>query len=310
MAASPLPQEQPSSSSDSHTFTLPDARILGYSSYGSPPSPGIPTILYCHGFPGSRVEAAIIGNLSLPTPFHVLAIDRPGMGLSSFQPNRRILDWPADVLALMNSLEIEKFHIIGDSGGGPYALVCAKEIPPRRILSVFIVSGIYPLSLGTQGMMFGAKAFLYAGIWLPQAVMEKLLDWEFGNVANNPDRAEFERMFMKGMESKPKRERDCLEDLPFRNVVIASMREAFKQGSRGPAWDLKLYGDWGFAIDDISGENVTIWHGKQDVNTPFGMAEKAAKLMKGCELKAFEEETHLSLPYNKLEDVVRSVLNI
>jgi hypothetical protein len=115
----------------------------GYASYGTPPSPTVPRILYCHGFPGSRLEAAIIADFSFSNPFRVLAIDRPGMGLSIFQPNRRILDWPADVLALMDWLKIERFHIVGDSGGAPYALVCAKEIPRTRILSVFIVFGIY-----------------------------------------------------------------------------------------------------------------------------------------------------------------------
>jgi pimeloyl-ACP methyl ester carboxylesterase len=305
------PQPQPAAPrSDSQTFTLPDGRVLGYASYGSSPSLTVPTILYFHGFPGSRLEAAIIANLSLPTPFHVLAVDRPGLGLSTFQPNRQILDWPADVLALIDHLNIEKFHVVGDSGGSPYALICAKEIPRTKLLRVSVVSGIYPLSLGTQGMLFGIKTFLYAGTWLPQAVMSKLLDWEFGNSAKSPDKEEFERAFMKGMASKPERDRKCLEDLPFREIAIESMREAFKQGSRGPAWDCKLYGDWGFELGGINGENVTLWHGKKDVNTPFGMAEKASKLMKGCELKAFEEETHLSLPYNKLGDVVKSILQL
>lgn len=307
MTSSPPQQSLPPSS---QTFTLPDSRVLGYASYGSPPSPIVPTILYFHGFPGSRLEAAIIANLSLPYPFHVLAIDRPGMGLSTFQPNRRILDWPADVLALLDYLHIEKFHVVGDSGGSPYALVCAKEITRTRLLSVSIVSGIYPVSLGTQGMLFGVKAILYGGLWLPQAVVTRLLDWEFGNMAKNPDKEEFERAFMKGMALKPESDRKCLDDLPFREVVIESTREAFKQGSRGPAWDCKLYGDWGFEISSVSGENMTLWHGKKDMNAPFGMAEKASKLMKECKLKAFDEETHLSLPYHKLEDVVKSILKL
>ncbi|KAN0104979.1 alpha/beta-hydrolase [Hyaloscypha variabilis] len=310
MTSSQPPPRQPSPASDSQTFTLPDGRVLGYASYGAPPSATIPTILYFHGFPGSRLEAAIIANLSLPTPFHVLAFDRPGMGLSTFQPNRRILDWPADVLALVDHLHIEKFHLVGDSGGSPYAWVCAKEIPRARVLSTSVVSGIYPMGLGTQGMAFGAKTLLYAGLWLPQAVLMKVLDWEFGNAIKNSDKEEFEKVFMKIMSSRPESDRKCLDDLPFREVVIASTREAFKQGSRGLAWDFQLYGNWGFELEDISCENATIWHGKQDTNTPFSAAEKASKLIKGCEFKGFEEETHLSLPYHKLEDVVQSILRL
>ncbi|KAE9364025.1 alpha/beta-hydrolase [Stipitochalara longipes BDJ] len=302
--------EQPSSPANSQTLTLSDGRALGYASFGSPPSSTVPTVLYFHGFPGSRLEAGIIANLSLPVPFHVLAIDRPGMGLSTFQPNRRILDWPADVLALVDHLHIEKFHVVGDSGGSPYALVCAKEIPRTRVLSASVISGIYPLSLGTKGMSLGLKALLYAGLWLPQSLMAMVMDWEMGNIAKNPNKEEFEKSFMKMMASRPEIDRKCLDDLPFREIVIASTREAFKQGSRGLAYDFKLYGDWGFKLDDISGENVTIWHGKKDVNTPFDMAEKASKLIIGCEFKAFDEESHLSLPYHKLEDVVKSILKL
>lgn len=229
------------------------------------------------------------------------------MGLSTFQPNRKILDWPTDVLALVDHLHIEKFDVVGDSGGSPYALVCAKEISRTRVLSASVISGIFPLSLGLEGMSFGFKVLLYAGLWLPQAVMMTAMNWEFGTV-NNPDKEEAEKAFMKIMASRPEADRKCLDDLPFREIVISSTREAFKQGSRGLALDFKLYGDWGFKLEDINGGNVTIWHGKKDINTPFAAAEKASKLIKGCEFKGFDEETHLSLPYNNLEDLVKSIL--
>jgi hypothetical protein len=88
------------------------------------------------------------------------------------------------------------------------------------------------------------------------------------------------------------------------------MREGFRQGSKGPAWDCTLYGDWGFDLKDVNGENIILWHGGKDMSAPFQMAEKAAKEMKGCELRAFEDETHLSLPYHHLEDVLKSLLKL
>ena len=47
-----------------------------------------------------------------------------------------------------------------------------------------------------------------------------------------------------------------------------------------------------------------------DVNTPFGMAEKAATLVKGCELRAFEEETHMSMPYNHFDEILKRLLEV
>lgn len=179
------------------------------------------------------------------------------------------------------------------------------------MLSTTIVSGIYPLSLGTQEMLFGVKAFLYGGLYLPQRIMKWLLDWEFGNPARSKDKGEFERVFIKGMQEKPERDRSCLDDLPFREILVESMREAFRQGSEGPAWDCGLYGaDWGFGLEEVDAEGVTLVHGKGDVNAPFAMAEKAAKLMKGCKLRVFEEETHLSLPYNHSGEIIKEILKL
>ncbi|EXJ77822.1 hypothetical protein A1O3_08981, partial [Capronia epimyces CBS 606.96] len=67
-----------------HTFTLPDSRTPSDATYGSPPSLKAPAtiILCCHGFPSSRIEAAFIDFKSkqIPTPLHMISIDRPGVG--------------------------------------------------------------------------------------------------------------------------------------------------------------------------------------------------------------------------------------
>jgi hypothetical protein len=162
-----------------------------------------------------------------------------------------------------------------------------------------------------EGMSFGAKVVMVAGSWLPSSMLAKLLDWEFGNAMNEHDPKEFENAFMKNIEGKSESDFRCLDDLEFRHIVIESMREAFRQGSGGPAWELGLYGRWGFELEELKelGELVTLWHGKKDINTPFLMAEKAAKVLKGCELKVFEEESHLSLPYNYIEKIIKCMLN-
>jgi len=160
-------------------------------------------------------------------------------------------------------------------------------------------------------MSWSVKAFLYAGPWLPHFAMKKIMDWEMGgNAARNPDKKAFEEMFMKVMEKKTAKDRACLEDVEFRDIMIESMRESFRQGSDGPAWDGKLYADWGFKLEEAEGDNITLWHAKGDANAPFQMAEKAAKLIKGCVFKAIEDETHASLPYNYMKEVVASLLRL
>ena len=74
----------------------------------------------------------------------LVAVDRPGYGLSDFVPQRRISDWPDDVLQLTRSLGDRRFAVMGVSGGGPYALACAWKMP-EKLSAVKIVGGLAPL---------------------------------------------------------------------------------------------------------------------------------------------------------------------
>lgn len=122
---------------------LPDGRRLGFAAYGNPAGP---LVLYFHGTPGSRVDAQLILPEIEAAGLRVIAIDRPGMGLSDYQPGRQILNWPADVTCLVESLGYgaTPFGVIGMSGGAPYALACLRCIP-HRLTHVAVVSGHTPI---------------------------------------------------------------------------------------------------------------------------------------------------------------------
>lgn len=318
--------------SNSQTFVLPDGRTLGYATYGKPASPTTPNIFYFHGFPGSRLEGAVCKFLQCNFPpthaladecisigfehprhqginAHVVSIDRPGMGLSTFQPSRRILDWPSDVLALADHLSLPTFHVFAISGGAPYAMACAKDIPRSRLLNTAVVSGAYPLTLGTQGMLFGIKFILYAASWVP-SFAGTLLDWDLGAAARNPDPKVFEEKFMKAMAGRPKKDVRCLDDDVIRSSLLEAMRPAFLHDGKAAGYDLSLMSDWGFGLEDVEGMGMTLWHGGADVNAPVGMANKAADLLKGCDFRLFEEETHMSLPFNHGEEILKKLLDL
>ncbi|KAJ0310688.1 hypothetical protein Brms1b_008641 [Colletotrichum noveboracense] len=129
-------------------LTLPDGRKLGYSQYGL--STGKP-IFYCHGLPGSRVEAGHLHEAALETGARIIATDRPGMGLSTFLPGRTLLDHPKDLEHLASHLKINEYGVMGVSGGGPYALACARAMPRDNLKAVAIVCGIGPPDIGMSG---------------------------------------------------------------------------------------------------------------------------------------------------------------
>ena len=75
---------------DTQFFVLPDKRRLCYAEYGD--HTGFP-VLYCHGFPASRLEAKLVDTEALRQGVRIIAVDRPGFGRSDFSANRRVACW-------------------------------------------------------------------------------------------------------------------------------------------------------------------------------------------------------------------------
>ena len=124
-------------------LSLRDGRVLCYAEYGDPS--GKPFFFF-HGLPGSRRQRHPDNSIASEIGARIIAIDRPGYGLSDFQPGRKLLDWPGDVAQLADCLKIEQFSAIGVSGGGPYLLACAYKMPERMDdewhLHVFDLAGL------------------------------------------------------------------------------------------------------------------------------------------------------------------------
>jgi pimeloyl-ACP methyl ester carboxylesterase len=91
------------------TLTLPDGRRLGYAQYGSLTQRAV---FYLHGLPGSRTEGAYFHDLGLESGTRIVAMDRPGIGLSSPHPNRTLLDLPKDLECLAKHLELEEYAVL------------------------------------------------------------------------------------------------------------------------------------------------------------------------------------------------------
>ena len=126
-----------------NNITLSDGRKLGFAEFGE--IQGKP-VFYFHGFPGSRLEAKLAEKNSLDTHVRFIGIDRPGYGLSSFKPGRTFLDWADDVSELADAMGIDRFSILGVSGGGPYAAAYACKVP-HRLDAVGIVCAMGPVDV-------------------------------------------------------------------------------------------------------------------------------------------------------------------
>lgn len=92
------------------TLKLSDGRILGYAQYGDPN--GVP-LFFFHGWPSSRLQGIMLHEAGKKLGVRIISPDRPGFGLSTYDPKRILLDWPQDVLEIADHLKIKKFAVLG-----------------------------------------------------------------------------------------------------------------------------------------------------------------------------------------------------
>jgi pimeloyl-ACP methyl ester carboxylesterase len=285
----------------SQQIRLSDGRMLGFAEYGDPEGAAL---LYCHGWPSSRLEPRTVENLLASLPVRVIAPDRPGYGLSTFQHHRTIGDWPSDVNQLADHLGLTRFAVLGVSGGGPYAAACAARIP-ERLSVVGLVCALAPLDSPevTDGMVALNRrllSFARHTPWLAQKLGVLCLQALWGKG---------EQVIPEQIESRlPAADKRALASPELRQALIASSVEGLRVGLQGAARDGFLYArPWGIRLQDIR-STVKLWHGEKDVVVPPAMGRYLAKTIPGCQANFFPEDGHFSLPYTRLREILGSLL--
>ena len=301
---SPLPQEE--------IFHLSDGRSLGWKQYGQPT--GLPTFFF-HGSPSSRLEGLEWHAAALNTGVRLIALDRWGMGLSSLHPSPSLTAWPSDVLSLSKALGLSSFHVLGSSGGGPYALACARELPADVLLGTGVVSGVGPPAAGTRGAAWDRRVAFWVNRWVPGGVVEWMLNVGIGRMARGGSDAEWEAHGEKLIGTLSEEEKVYYKEHEGeKKALVECYREAFRQGSKGAVVDAKLVlKEWGFGLEDVKGK-VKIWNGTGDVNVPVQsarwMADKISAGGADVVLKEFEGDTHLSTQVKHSGDILRDLIEL
>jgi pimeloyl-ACP methyl ester carboxylesterase len=269
---------------ENQTFSLPDGRTLGYAEYGL--SNGFPVFAF-HGFPSCRLELFPIHKTARRLKLRIIALDRPGFGLSTFQPDRQIIDWPADVLSFAKATQIDQFSVMGLSGGGPYALACAHKLPKGMLQSVGIFAGGPPWEAGRQHMPWFAKLTAWLSNYLPGA-FTLLCNGVIGSLrwllSTGTGTRQLDKILVQSRNKEFTPEEKEMQD---ENATTEERRErllnmafgGFAQGSRAMVQEARLLSaqSWGFKLEDVDYDPVRIWHGSKDMNSPIEMIRYMAK---------------------------------
>ena len=135
------------------TLKLSDGRDLTYDVYGDPD--GKP-VIFNHGMSDSRLIRNPDESLTASLGVRIIAADQPGVGGSTRQRGRRVIDWGKDMEVLADSLGLERFGIAGHSAGSPHALAVAYRMPDR-VDGIVLASPLAPLDDKKMAKLFVNK---------------------------------------------------------------------------------------------------------------------------------------------------------
>jgi pimeloyl-ACP methyl ester carboxylesterase len=236
-----------------NVIQLSDGRRLAYAEYGEPD--GAPVFLF-HGLPGSRLSWGLLPDQPFPPGLRIVAPDRPGYGRSDPKLGRSLLDWADDVTALADALEIERFAVVGVSGGGPGALACAWKLR-QRLTSVGVVACAAPTDAPGvfEGMSKTNRFFMKLAWQLPwlSTLNVRLLA---SVIRRNPAR------YINSMKFKVHdMDKAILARPDIQKMLAKDFAEALRGGAEGMVGDMSAnHGcPWGFPLDEIK-MKVLFWY--------------------------------------------------
>lgn len=264
-----------------------DGRKLSYYQYGA--KDGIPTF-FCHGT-GSHVHVMLFHKAAERCGYRIIVPDRPGIGSSEFQRNRKVLDGASDIANLADHLGIDKFGVIGISGGGPTLLACAYSLSPRLkfVVDLACAAPLYtdPVALKELGGV--DRLYARLGAWLPLCLFQipfALLGFQ-QKMLKNPQA--FARMMQSSM---CKSDMELFQDKDLQYLFMRDFQELFRQGSKGPSLDAQLiYHPWGFDVRDIKC-HVDIRQGSEDRWIPPSFSRYLSNTLPDAKLFMIEGQGH------------------
>ena len=208
-----------------------------------------------------------------------VSYDRPGYGGSTPYPDRDVASAADYVSGIADALGIDRFAVVGHSGGGPHALACGALLP-ERVVGVVSVSGLAP---------FDAEG----------------LDW-FAGMA--PSGAASLRAAAEGRAAKVRYEASADEDADpgfvaadlaaldgERSWLISVVRPAIEGGPGGLIDDdLAYVAPWGADPARITAPTLLL-HGGRDRVVPSSHGEWLARRCPSAELWLYPDDGHISV---------------
>jgi pimeloyl-ACP methyl ester carboxylesterase len=232
---------------------------------------GFPLLVHA-GSPASRRLFAPAAEEALTEyGLRLISYDRPGLGDSPPSPDRPVSDGIDQTHVIAEAFGIEKLAVYGFSGGGPYAMACAAELPDLV-----------------------AAACIFAS---PSPVLRMGPDYERADFT-----AETEEMLARlgnadgwlahwgaAAETDPSLNREVAEYLAL------VTQDGVGHGDQG-WWDdyNAVNKPWGIDVADIACP-IQLWYGGKDRNVPRAHGDWLARHIPAVEVHYFADDSHATI---------------
>ena len=285
-------------------FIRENGERVAFSEYGN--TNGEP-VMFCHGWPSSRLMAQFAHDAARELGVRIISPDRPGIADSSFVAKRRLLDWAPLVTELAGFLKLERFRVLGISGGAPYAYALAWAMP-ERVRAVAVVSGAPNIAeLNDQsGLLALYRWLMFADQKFPPTLCRFGFRLARPFLSLRPPRRSRPWLlkFLQPCDA------DSLRDELAFEACFESQRRAWKTSAEGVLADAQLFAKpWGFSLSKLR-VPVRLWHGDSDRSFSLGVAREMAEKIPHCSLRVVESAGHYSVPIRHIREILADLIAV
>lgn len=257
---------------------LSDGRVLHAYDAGADGAKSGLAVFWHHGTPNTGAPPEPLFPAAARHGIRWLSYDRPAYGGSTRRPGRDVASAAGDVAAIADALGIERFAVMGHSGGGTHALACAALLP-ERVLAVVCASGMAPFQAEGldwfAGMAQAGAAELRAAVRGREALQAHLVSTDFDPEQFTPA----DHAALSGPWA-------------WFNGVAG---EAIRGGLDGMVDDdLAYVAPWGFEPRQVRSP-VLFLHGEQDRVAPSSHPRWLARRIDSAELWLRPDDGHISV---------------
>jgi pimeloyl-ACP methyl ester carboxylesterase len=280
-----------------------DDRQIGFAEFGDPQGRAV---FWLHGTPGARrqipMEARVYAE---QRQIRLIGVDRPGIGSSTPHQYDTVFAFAEDLGTIADTLGIDRFEVIGLSGGGPYTLACAAAMPDR-VVAIGVLGGVAPVR-GADAVSGGLSTLISATAPLLQVAgypirLAAVSLVRLVRPVAEPALYVYARM-------SPEADRRLLVRPEFKAMFLDDLLNGSRKQLAAPFADVVVFArDWGFRLDEVK-VPVCWWHGDRDHIVPFEHGQHVVSRLPDARLYHLPGESHLA-GLGRAEEILGTMIGL